>query len=281
LSSLIAPPGRRTRPDDIIPRCVIVPDAARGGGVFTSSVRGFTMFGQASQQSRLAPSSSSTGHPGRGRARRLTRSVALWLAALVGIAATSAGAFSAQSAGKTLSVVCRGGGSSCSAVVSLAGDAGNEKLRIALSDTDLKLTGTVAKPAFVQGAYQLSHGGYSLGGSLYTVTLNAVQSIPKGATLTLKFAVPAKALGCKSVTKGISSLTIAKLGAKQARGAYGCQTANAVSNTWALRFEAREQVQTFSVDNVRYTCKLVPTLPANTQCDGGGTRVKFAAPTGH
>jgi hypothetical protein len=239
------------------------------------------MFAQASQQSRRARSSRSAGREERRRGRRLTRSVVLCVAALTGIAATGASAFSAQSAGKTVSVVCHGGGSSCSAVVSLAGGASNEKLRIALSDTDLKLTGTVAKPAFVHGAYQLSHGSYSLGGSLYTVTLNAVQSIPSGATLTLKFAVPAKALGCKSVTKGISSLTIAKLPTKQAPGAYGCQTANAVSNTWALRFEAREQVQTFSVNNVRYTCKLVPTLPANTQCDGGGTRVKFAAPTGH
>jgi hypothetical protein len=239
------------------------------------------MFAQASQQSQRASSDPATGRGARRGGRRLVRWVVLWVAALASFAATGAGASSAQSSGKTVSVACHGGGNSCSAAVSLAGGASDEKLRITLSDTDLKLTGTVGKPAFVHGAYRLSHGSYSLGGSLYTVTLNAVQSIPKGATLTLKFAVPAKALGCKSVTSGISSLTIAKLGAKQASGAYGCQTANAVANTWALRFEAREQVQRFSVDNVRYTCKLVPTLPANTQCDGGGTRVKFAAPTGH
>jgi hypothetical protein len=238
------------------------------------------MLEQASQQSSAAQSngSGSTARPSRGR--KLARSLAMLLLLLASVAG-SAGAFSAQSAGKAVSVTCRGGGNACSAVVSLAGGASNEKLRIALSDTDLKLASTVAKPAFVHGAYELSHGSYALGGSLYTVTLNAVQSIPKGATLTLKFAVPARALGCKSVTKGISSLTIAKLGSKQARGAYGCQTANAVGNTWALRFEAREQVQTFSVNGIAYKCKLVPTLPQNMQCDGGGTRVKFAAPTGH
>jgi hypothetical protein len=237
------------------------------------------MFSQTSQHRSARQTTLSAGGFERRRGR-LVRSLVLAGALLASIAATSAGAFSAQAA-KTLSVACYGGGSSCSAVVSLAGGASNEKLRIELSDTDLKLTSAVAKPAFVHGAYQLSQGSYSLGGSLYTVTLNAVQSIPKGATLTLKFSVPAQALGCKSVTKGIGSLTIAKVGSKQARGAYGCQQANAVSNTWALRFEAREQVQTFSVNNVAYKCKLVPTLPANTQCEGGGTRVKFSAPTGH
>jgi hypothetical protein len=91
---------------------------------------------------------------------------------------------------KTRSIVCRGGGGSCSAVVSVAGGASNVKLRIALSDSDLKLAGVVAKPANIKGAYELSHGSYSLGGSLYSVTLNAVRAIPRGATLTLRFAVP-------------------------------------------------------------------------------------------
>jgi hypothetical protein len=179
------------------------------------------------------------------------------------------------------SITCRGGGDSCTAVVVLAGGASNEQLRIALSDTDLKLVGVVAEPAYIHGAYQLSGGSYSLGGSLYTVTLNAVQSIPKGATLTLSFAVPAQALRCASVTRNISHLSIAKLAGRQARGAYGCQQANAVSNTWALRFEARMQVQSFTVNDIAYRCKLAPTVPQNTQCEGGGTRVKFAAPTGH
>lgn len=199
---------------------------------------------------------------------------------LLGVTAVPGGAAIARAPFETRSVTCRGGASSCTAVVSLAGGASNERLRIALSDTDLKLVGVSAKPAFVHGAYQLSRGTYSLGGSLYTTTLNAVQSIPKGATLTLRFAVPSQARACGSVSKGITHLAVAKLGAKQGRGLFSCQQANAVSNTWLLRFNAHESVSSFSVNEVRYACKLVPSLPQNTQCDGGGTRVKFSAPTG-
>ena len=85
---------------------------------------------------------------------------------------------------------------------------------------------------------------------------------------------------CTSATRNISYLNIAKHGSKQARGALGCQSANAVSNTWMLRFDDRMQVQRFSVDSISYRCSLVPTLPRNTQCIGGGTLIKFAAPTG-
>jgi hypothetical protein len=101
-----------------------------------------------------------------------------------------AGAASGHAAGRTRSFVCKGGASSCRAVVSVAGGASREKLRIALSDTDLKLTGVAAKPKTIKGAYQLYGGKYSLGGSLYTVMLNAARAIPKGATLTFSFAAP-------------------------------------------------------------------------------------------
>jgi hypothetical protein len=215
------------------------------------------------------------GKRGASKLAALTTCVALALGA------AGASALSAEAAAKTLSLTCHGSANSCTAVVSLAGGASNKKLRIALSDTDLKLVGVIAKPAFVHGAYQLSRGTYSLGGSLYTATLNAVQSIPKGATLTLRFAVPAQARACGSVTSGISHLSIAKLGSKQGPGDYSCQQANAVSNTWLLRFNAREQVASFSVNEVPYACKLVPTLPQNQQCDGAGTRIKFSSPTGH
>jgi hypothetical protein len=117
------------------------------------------------------------------------------LATALAVAATLvapglASAASGHAAGKTRSFVCKGGASSCKAVVSIAGGASREKLRIALSDTDLKLISVIAKPNSVRGAYQLRGAKYSLGGSLYTVTLNAVQALPKGATLTFRFAVP-------------------------------------------------------------------------------------------
>lgn len=108
-------------------------------------------------------------------------------AVAVAILALGAGAASAKQ--KVRSITCKGGSSSCVATVGLAGGASNVKLRIALSDTDLKLVSVSAKPKGVKGAYSLSKGTYSLGGSIYTTTLNAVQSIRKGSTLTLKFAV--------------------------------------------------------------------------------------------
>jgi hypothetical protein len=110
------------------------------------------------------------------------------LAAAFVLAATPAAlAAPSLAAGKTANVRCLGGGSKCTAVVGLAGGASNKKLRITLSDTNLKLVGVVAKPSSVRGAYLLSHGKFSLGGSVFTVTLNAVKAIGKGATLTLKF----------------------------------------------------------------------------------------------
>ena len=128
------------------------------------------------------------------RTRRTIWAVAMVLGGLsAGALATPGIAFSGQAAAKTVSIQCKGNGMACRAVVSVAGGASNKsnkKLRITLSDTDLKLTGVVAKPARIHGAYRLSGGSYSLGGSLYTVTLNVVRSIPKGATLTFNFAAP-------------------------------------------------------------------------------------------
>ena len=123
-------------------------------------------------------------HARTGVSRRLAAAV-LATGALAAITATGASA-------KTVSIKCRGGSSSCTATIGLAGGASNKKLRIVLSDTNLKLVSRSVKPKEVKGAYSLSKGSYSLGGSIYNVTLNAVQSIPKGATLTLKFAVPQK-----------------------------------------------------------------------------------------
>jgi len=109
-------------------------------------------------------------------------------------AAPGAMAATATAAGKTVNVSCRGGSSSCTAVIGLAGGASNKKVRIALTDTNLKLISVVAKPTSIRGAYLLSKGQYSLGGSLFTVTLSAVKSIGKGATLTLKFSSHGRAV---------------------------------------------------------------------------------------
>ncbi len=106
----------------------------------------------------------------------------------VPVAVLALGAGTASAKQKVRSIDCKGGSSSCVATVGLAGGASNVKLRIALTDTNFRLVSVTAKPKEVKGAYSLSKGTYSVGGSVYTTTLNAVQSIRKGATLTLKFA---------------------------------------------------------------------------------------------
>jgi hypothetical protein len=81
--------------------------------------------------------------PGRraGSSRRLAATV-LAAGTLAAIVAPGASA-------KTVSLTCHGGSSSCSATIGLAGGASNKKLKIALSDTNLKLVAITAKPSEV------------------------------------------------------------------------------------------------------------------------------------
>lgn len=128
---------------------------------------------------------------------RSRRRVAGLVAGLAIATAPAALAAPSLAAAKPLSVNCRGGANSCSAVIGLAGGASNRTVKVALTDTNLKLVGIVAKPSEIRGAYLLSKGRYSLGGSVFTFTLNAVKSIGKGATLTLKFSSKGKAIKLK------------------------------------------------------------------------------------
>lgn len=128
--------------------------------------------------------------PSRGR----TAGVVAGLAIATAPAALVAPAVAAV---KPLNVNCRGGANSCSAVIGLAGGASNRTVKVTLTDTNLKLVGIVAKPSEIRGAYLLSNGKHSLGGSAFTFTLNAVKSIGKGATLTLKFSAKGKAIKLK------------------------------------------------------------------------------------
>jgi hypothetical protein len=184
------------------------------------------------------------------------------------------------SAAGSVTVRCRGNDSTCLATVGLAGGASNKRLTVELPGTDMKLVAHVVTPHWVSGAYSLSRGRYSLGGSVYTATLNAVQSIPRGAKLKLEFAVQQQSLNCGGIRTGVGYLTISRVGATQARGAFGCPQAADLADTWLLRFRAGESVRSFSVNDVRYACRLVPRIPQNQQCTGGGTVVRFAAPTG-
>jgi hypothetical protein len=195
---------------------------------------------------------------------------ALLLAALLAIPAGASAAGSATAR-------CTGGATTCTATFSLAGGASNKRLTVELPGTNLKLVSHSVTPHWVAGAYSLSRGAYSLGGSVYTTTLNAVQSIPRGAKLKLSFAVEQQSLNCGGIHTGVGYLTIERAGATQARGAFGCPQAADVADTFLLRFRAGEGAN-FSVNDIRYVCKLIARVPQNMQCTGGGTVVRFNLP---
>ena len=86
-------------------------------------------------------------------------------------------------------VKCLGNDRVCTAHISLKGGASNKKVTVQLPGTDLKLAqgAKAVTPASVKGAYGMSGGKYTTGGSVYQFTLNAVGSIGKGSWLALTF----------------------------------------------------------------------------------------------
>jgi pimeloyl-ACP methyl ester carboxylesterase len=84
-------------------------------------------------------------------------------------------------------VRCRGGDDLCRARVNLAGGASDRRVVIRLSDADLRLVSVRPNRRFLVGAYGLSGQRLRAGGSEYVFRLNAAQSTPRGAYLTLTF----------------------------------------------------------------------------------------------
>ena len=84
-------------------------------------------------------------------------------------------------------VRCRGGANSCRARVSLAGGASNKKVVIRLTDSDLRLVSVRPNRRALRGAYGLFGQRLRAGGTRYAFRLNAVQSIRRGAYLTITF----------------------------------------------------------------------------------------------
>jgi hypothetical protein len=89
-------------------------------------------------------------------------------------------------------VRCLGNDDVCTAHVSLRGGASNKRIKVMLPGTDLKLASgaRAVTPASARGAYRIGRGSYSVGGSVYTFTLNAVGSLRRGAWLALTFRDP-------------------------------------------------------------------------------------------
>jgi hypothetical protein len=207
-----------------------------------------------------------------------TRTLRRALPLLAGCALAAVLGATAQAAGSA-TATCRGTEIFCEATFSLAGGATGKTLTVQLPDTNLRLIAVNATPAQVHGAYLLTGGRFSGGGSVYTVTLDAVQGIPRGARLVMTFGHPIAALRCGNVRNGVSYLSIAQTGSVRP-GSYGCSMARTLGTAWTARFRAHRSVKTVTAAGITFRCDLVPRLPQNFECNGGNLRVRFSGPTG-
>jgi hypothetical protein len=174
---------------------------------------------------------------------------------------------------------CVGSDTICEATFSMSGGATNERLTVRLPDTNLRLLAVNANPGYAHGAYLLTRGRFSQGGSVYSATLDAVQGMPQNARLILTFGHPSAGLACGNIRRGVSFITIAQTGSVRP-GSFRCSVAKAVGRTWLSRLQAHRSVQRFTATGIAFRCRLIPLLPQNQQCQGGGLRVRFSGPTG-
>ncbi len=202
-----------------------------------------------------------------------------WAAPALAVGALAVTPAVAQAGGGSATSTCRGSETLCEATFSLAGGASNKRLSVRLPGTNLRLLAVNAVPAFVHGAYRLFNARYSLGGSLYSVTLDAVESIPRGSRLIMTFGHRSAGLRCGNIRRGVSFLSIFQLGSVRP-GSYSCDTALALGRAWMTRFRAHDSVRTVEAAGIDFTCRLVTRLPQNMECSGGNLRVRFSGPTG-
>jgi hypothetical protein len=109
------------------------------------------------------------------------------------VLALAAAASPAAAAQQDVHVTCKGGAQACTARVNLAGGASNERVVVALPGSKLRLVSAQPSSASLQGAYSVSDQASRAGGKEYVFTLNAVEAIPSGSALVLKFRKPAPA----------------------------------------------------------------------------------------
>jgi hypothetical protein len=83
-------------------------------------------------------------------------------------------------------VSCKGTSTACTASVSLAGGASNERVAIVLPSTGLRLTGVKPNHRTLKGSYLVSDQHLRADGRTYAFTLNAARA-PRGSALTFTF----------------------------------------------------------------------------------------------
>jgi hypothetical protein len=103
--------------------------------------------------------------------------------------------------------------------------------------------------------------------------------MPQNARLILTFGHPSAGRACGNIRRGVSFITIAQT-ASVRPGSLRCGVATAVGRTWLTRLQAHRSVRRFTAAGIAFRCRLVPLLPQNQQCQGGGLRVRFSGPTG-
>jgi len=72
--------------------------------------------------------------------------------------------------------------------IPIGGGVSNQAYEVALTGTNLGEPTITPDTATDKGAYDLSDATFTTGGSIYSFTLNSVQSLPEGAYITLNFA---------------------------------------------------------------------------------------------
>lgn len=107
---------------------------------------------------------------------------ALPLAALTGVAAVGATA-------PATTVRCTGTATSCTATVSLAGGASNERVVIQLPQAGMRVKSLRPTSADLDGSYLISDQSSYAGGHKYAFTMSAAEA-PRGSALKVRFTKP-------------------------------------------------------------------------------------------
>jgi hypothetical protein len=211
--------------------------------------------------------------------RRAATGAAVAALAVAGPAAPSASAQGARAAIGSASARCVGSEHLCGVSFSLVGGASNKRLTVNLPGTNMHVLNTFPIPLTLRGAYRLSAPRFSLGGSVYSVTLNAVRAIRVGR-VAFVFGDPTTTLHCATPPGAVSSLSMSIVITGYVRAAFNCTQASAVGAAFTTRFRQHMSVATLTANGRIYHCRLVPRVPQNYACAGSGTVVRFAGPTG-
>jgi hypothetical protein len=211
--------------------------------------------------------------------RRAATGAAVAALAVAGPAVPSASAQGARAAIGSASARCVGSEHLCGVSFSLVGGASNKRLTVNLPGTNMHVLNTFAIPLSLRGAYRLSAPRFSLGGSVYSVTLNAVRAIRVGR-VAFVFGDPTTTRRCPDPPGAVSSLSVGIVITGYFRPAFSCTQAGGVAAAFTTRFNQHMSVATLMANGRIYHCRLVPRVPQNYACVGSGTVVRFAGPTG-